>query len=169
MHSYCVSLLPIYIQQFNIEDLAQIPEGQFARIFSAASSDNSGTLPRDIIIPMTILYNFYFPLHTFLKHAEPVMVSADAETEDLSTDQSALIALPTILFEEINATDVGIFFTFYERPILFPLRGNLTVEVNVTRAIGTTVIGATVAGQILEGLSEPIIIVLRLLDEVGPN
>ena len=118
---------------------------------------------------MSFLYNFHFPVYTFLIRAEPVTVSTDTETEDLSTDQSALIALPAILFEEINATDVGIFFTFYERPVLFPLRGNLTVEVNVTRAIGTTVIGATVAGQIFANLSEPIVIILRLLDEVGPN
>ena len=91
------------------------------------------------------------------------MVSTDSETADLLTGVSAFIALPVSLFEEINTTDVGIFFTFYETAALFPLRGDLPDNFTV----GTTVIGATVAGEVFQNLSEPIVIILQLSDEVG--
>ena len=102
-------------------------------------------------------------IYASLMYAESVMVSTDPETADL-TGLSAFIALPVSLFEEINTTDVGIFFTFYETAALFPLRGDILDNFTV----GTTIIGATVAGEMFQNLSEPNIIILQLLDEVGP-
>ena len=96
-------------------------------------------------------------------YTESVMVSTDPETADIN-DPSAFIALPVSLFEEVNTTDVGIFFTFYDTAALFPLRDNLLDNFTV----GTSVIGATVAGEIFENLSDPIIIILQLSNEVGP-
>ena len=91
------------------------------------------------------------------------MVSTDPETADLLTSPSAFIALPVSLFEDINTTDVGIFFTFYDTAALFPLRGDQPDNFTV----GTNVIGATVAGEIFENLSDPINVILQLSDEVG--
>ena len=104
-----------------------------------------------------------FLMFTSPMHAETVIVSTDPETADID-GLAAFIALPVSLFEEVNTTDVGIFFTFYETAALFPLRGDLLDNFTV----GTNVIGATVAGEVFENLSDPIIIILQLSDEVGP-
>ena len=107
---------------------------------------------------------FHIYIYIYIPRAEPVKVSTDPETADLLTSPSAFLALPVSLFEDINTTDVGIFFTFYDTAALFPLRGDQPDNFTV----GTNVIGAAVAGEIIEDLSEPAIIILQLSNEVGP-
>ena len=77
----------------------------------------------------------------------------------LPEDQDASIALPASLFRELgNIAEVGIGFTFYEMAALFPLpEGSPS---NIT--IGSSVIGALVAGQNFTNLSDPVNIFLRL-------
>ena len=88
---------------------------------------------------------------------DPVNVSETSVT--LENNQSALISLPTSLFGLLGVESVGVFFTFYEGPVLFPL-GNGTG--NEDTIVGTPVIGATVANQSLVNLLDPIVILLRL-------
>ena len=76
-----------------------------------------------------------------------------------TTLPEASISLPPSLFAELeNATEVGVGFTFYETPALFPLPegspSNLT--------IGSSVIGALVGGQSFSNLRDPVTIFLRL-------
>ena len=76
----------------------------------------------------------------------------------LPEGQDASIALPASLFRELNTTEVGIGFTFYEMAALFLLpEGSPS---NIT--IGSPVIGALVAGQNFTDLSDPVNIFLRL-------
>ena len=80
----------------------------------------------------------------------------------LPEDQDASIALPPSLFMRISGSEVGIVFTFYETATLFPLPdetcNNLTV--------GSAVIGALVAGHSFTDLRDPVIILLRLINQV---
>ena len=152
----------MHTQQLNVEVLMQVPPGQFAITFAAAGNIDSGMLFQYIICKIPSI-PIYLTIYSSLMHAEPIMVSTDPDTADL-IEQSAFIALPVSLFEEINTTDVGVFFTFYETAALFPLRGDLPDNFTV----GTSVIGAAVAGEIFQNLSEPIVITLQMLNEVGP-
>lgn len=75
------------------------------------------------------------------------------------------ISLPPSLFNQDQVTDedVGLAFTFYESANLFPLA-------NGTRGgavIGTSVLGALVAGKDVLNLDDPVQITLRLLNEVS--
>lgn len=73
------------------------------------------------------------------------------------------ISLPPTLFNQANDDDVGLAFTFYESSNLFPLA-------NGTRGdalIGTSVIGALVAGKGVIDLEDPVVITLTLRDSVS--
>ena len=101
-------------------------------------------------------------------------VDAQLTNEALNDDNRAapsstnvvMISLPPTLFDQVfdpaSNEDVGLAFTFYESSNLFPLAngtGRLTV-------IGTSVIGAIVAGKPVLDLIDPVVIVLPLLDLV---
>ena len=77
-----------------------------------------------------------------------------------------MISLPPTLFDQVfdpaSDEDVGLAFTFYESANLFPL-ANGTGRPAV---IGSSVIGAIVAGKPVLDLLDPVIIVLPLLDPV---
>ena len=81
----------------------------------------------------------------------------------LSDDSIALISLPSSLIALVETEDVNVIFTYYDTPTLFPLpreaRSNLTV--------GSAVIGAIVANHSFVNLSEPVVILLRLLEFVS--
>ena len=58
----------------------------------------------------------------------------------------------------INGT-VGVFFTFYTTPILFPLASPEETASNETNdIIDSAVIGASIAGRSIQGLEDPIVI-----------
>ena len=80
----------------------------------------------------------------------------------LPQDQDAAISLPPSLFDLVNTTEVGIGFIFYETAALFPLPegspSNLT--------IGSSVIGALVAGQSFSDLQDPVMIFFCLTRQV---
>lgn len=75
------------------------------------------------------------------------------------------ISLPPSLFDQDQLTneDIGLAFTFYESPNLFPLANGTRDSV----VIGSSVIGALIAGKEVLNLDDPVVINLTLLDEVG--
>ena len=92
-------------------------------------------------------------------------VSVNNTVVTLQQDQDVSISLPPSLFAKLdlmNTTEVGIGFTFYETAALFPLPegspSNLT--------IGSSVIGAFVAGQSFSDVQDPVIIYFRLTHQV---
>ena len=103
-----------------------------------------------------------------LSHPSPGMLSAETSDWDTTNTKqsSAFVSLPPSMFEEINdkenTSHVGVYFNLYKTSSLLPL-GNGSRE-NYT--LGSPVIGATVAGHIVENLTEPVTVVLRLHDEV---
>ena len=75
------------------------------------------------------------------------------------------IYIPPRTFENINITGnrTGVVFSFYADNALFPIRLNQTVSDNTTyKAIGSAVLSATLAGQEIKGLIEPINITLSI-------
>ena len=93
------------------------------------------------------------------------MVSSNEDT--LADVQIAFIGLPPGLFENISSDTVGIFFTFYSDGSLFPFEDQTGRE-NISREVGSAVIGAAVANEIITGLQEDdqVTIILLLLRSV---
>ena len=81
-------------------------------------------------------------------------------TQSQQSDNITTINLPRSLFERLNSTTVDVFFTFYESPVLFPLRGGSN------GIIGTPVIGATVVGFQISGLEENVTAIFQLKNSV---
>lgn len=80
---------------------------------------------------------------------------------------NAAIRLPASLFGMISDRDnVSVFFALYDTPILFPVNGGNSIsdDGSVRTEVGSSVLATTVGPDIIfQNLSEPIIIVLRLL------
>ena len=96
-----------------------------------------------------------------LTNSEDGAGNGAAESENVVS-----ISLPPSLFELASGddSDVGLAFTFYESPNLFPL-ANGTRSSGVE--VGSSVIGALVAGKTeIVDLEEPVRITLILLQDV---
>ena len=77
----------------------------------------------------------------------------------LAPEEVANAFLPPSLFTQIEgAEEVGVVFTLYATPVLFT-----PVGVPNTTRVGSSVVGATVAGHSFRNLEEPVVIVLRIL------
>ena len=77
-----------------------------------------------------------------------------------------MIAIPARTFENVTNDRTGVVFSLYSTSILFPLR--LTQSENDTyKTIGSPVISATVAGQMVMGLTELVNITLSVTATVS--
>ena len=86
--------------------------------------------------------------------------AADASKTNVSLNA---IDIPARTFENITGNRTGVFFSFYADNALFPIRLNQTVSDNTTyKAIGSAVLSATLAGQEIKGLIEPVNITLSI-------
>ena len=83
-------------------------------------------------------------------------------------EDAGTLSLPPSLFTDnrISQTKTGIFFSFYETAVLFPLKN--TTE-NDTIDIGSSVIGATVAGVVAKNLDDPVMIALQVHLQVSAS
>lgn len=102
-------------------------------------------------------------------------VDAELTNEALNNEDRAppastnvvMISLPPTLFDQVfdpvSNEDVGLAFTFYESANLFPLANGT----NSLSVIGSSVIGAIVAGKPVLDLIDPVVIVLPLQDQVS--
>ncbi len=84
----------------------------------------------------------------------------------LISEEIGLALLPASLFEPLTDDEIGLFFSFYESALFFPVAGlpNTTISGIMTR-IGSPVVAATVvtADQTsFSDLIEPVTIVVRL-------
>ncbi len=95
------------------------------------------------------------------------MVRTTSGSDTIQNNQSAFIFLPVSLFEnfstEGNTSQIGLFFTFYEQPVFFPLSddGN-----GSDFSVGSAVIGASVSDREVRNLSEGVTISVRPFYEV---
>ncbi len=94
------------------------------------------------------------------------MVQTTRDLTEIQDDQSAFIILPVSLFEEIspedNTSQIGLFFTFYEQPVLFPLGSESRPDISV----GSAVIGASFSSGDVSNLTEGVNISTRLFIKV---
>ncbi len=84
---------------------------------------------------------------------------------------SASISLPPELFNEVpaNRPFIGVYFALYQNPVLLPVNESMAVvRENVTTAVGTPIVAATVGPGIDFGdtvpLDPPVVIILGLLE-----
>ena len=86
----------------------------------------------------------------------------------LSPQQDSVVSLPASLFQRFNDREnVGVFFTFYEKPTLFPVgKRNTDIEApgrDRQTQVGSQVVAATVnSSNELIDLEDPVILVFRL-------
>ena len=102
---------------------------------------------------------------TIMQHSTPFQFTGSLTVNGSATmeEQTTSILLPPSLFNTIDVPQAGIFFSFYETPVLFPL-----AEVsNSTNVTVSSVVSATVAGANIQNLADPVIIVLKLTEQVG--
>lgn len=87
------------------------------------------------------------------------------EPGQLPAQFDAAISLPPSFFERINdRLNVGIFFAYYETPILFPVVGDSGgSSLSRQTVVGSDIIAATVGPGInFQNLDEPVTVLLRL-------
>ena len=86
------------------------------------------------------------------------------DQQNLLTDnQTALVLLPASLFAEITRPTVGIFYTLYATPTLFPLRSREDEERGVRGVVRSPVLAVSVGvGLMFNNVSPPVELHLRL-------
>lgn len=72
------------------------------------------------------------------------------------------VSLPPSLFSTLGSKDAGVVFSVYEEAAFFPVSEDL----QGTHSIESAVFSATVAGENITGLTEPLTIVLQLRNQV---
>ena len=74
------------------------------------------------------------------------------------------IELPSEVYELINSDkDIGIFYTLYQKPSLFPVTGDFDRE---GYTVGSPVVGAAIAEMDISDLLDPVVIKLQTSIEV---
>ena len=86
------------------------------------------------------------------------------DASDISANTTGSIQLPAQLFASLSDSDgsLGLVFTMFNTSVLYPLAN----ETRETFAVASSVVGATVAGRTVRGLSSNVTIVLKLMDSV---
>ena len=92
-----------------------------------------------------------------------------AQPDDGTSFANNSISVPGRAFENITADRIGAIFSFYSSSVLFPLRLNQAQDRENTsyKDIGSSVISATVAGQAIVNLKDPVNISLGIITVVG--
>ena len=87
------------------------------------------------------------------------MVPMNMEAETRITNNTISIPGPVLDFSGQSEGEVGIFFSYYTTPILFPLA--VENDTNSSDVVDSAVIGASVAGTELHSLNTNVTIVLQ--------
>ena len=82
---------------------------------------------------------------------------------DVSPNTTDSIILPRELFGSLSNDTFGLVFTMFNTSVLYPQAN----ETRQTFAVASSVVGATVAGHIVRGLSTNVTIVLKLMESVS--
>ena len=110
--------------------------------------------------------NCHIYVHT---HTDSLQVTTgSSETEpvnaaNVSTNTTGSIILPPELFGSLSNDTFGLVFTMFNTSVLYPQAN----ENRQTFAVASSVVGATVAGHIVRGLSTNVTIVLKLMESVS--
>ena len=92
-----------------------------------------------------------------------LVITTDTYESTTFTDVSiAQVSLPPTLFGNVASSRVGIIFSVYKDAGFFPLKNDSQEGIS----IGTPVVAATIAGEKIFNLTEPVRIVLRLQTKV---
>ena len=73
-----------------------------------------------------------------------------------------LMLPPEVLDQNSEQEEVGLFFSFYSSPILFPLANGSSVN----DTVGSSVIAASVAGMQISNLDNPVQFSLEILNDI---
>ena len=87
------------------------------------------------------------------------------ETSSNSVPYQAELVLPPEALDQKSEQEVGLFFSFYTSPILFPLANGSSVN----DTIGSSVIAVFVAGGQISNLDNPVQYSLELHNAVSVN
>ena len=87
------------------------------------------------------------------------MVPMNMEAETRITNNTISIPGPVLNISGESGGEVGIFFSYYTTPILFPLA--VEKDTNSYDMVDSAVIGASVAGTVLFNLNNNVTIVLQ--------
>ena len=110
--------------------------------------------------------NCHVYIHT---HTDSLQVTTGASERrpvnatNVSTNTTGSIVLPRELFRSLSNDTFGLVFIMFNTSVLYP-------QVNETRetfAVASSVVGATVAGHVVRGLSTNVTIVLKLMEGVS--
>jgi len=82
---------------------------------------------------------------------------------DISANTTGSISLPPDLFTTLLDSNLGLVFTMFNTSVLYPLAN----ETRETFAVASSVVGATVAGHTVTGLTTNVTIVLKLTEAVS--
>ena len=82
---------------------------------------------------------------------------------NVSPNTTGSIILPQELFGSLSNDTFGLVFTMFNTSVLYPQAN----ETRQTFAVASSVVGATVAGHIVRGLSTNVTIVLKLMESVS--
>jgi len=82
---------------------------------------------------------------------------------DISANTTGSISLPPDLFTTLLDRNLGLVFTMFNTSVLYPLAN----ETRETFAVASSVVGATVAGHTVTGLTTNVTIVLKLTEAVS--
>ena len=82
---------------------------------------------------------------------------------DISANTTGSISLPPDLFANLSDNNLGLVFTMFNTSVLYPLAN----EMRETFSVASSVVGATVAGHIVTGLTTNVSIVLKLTEAVS--
>ena len=88
-----------------------------------------------------------------------MMVPMNMEAETRITNNTISIPGPVLNISGESGGEVGIFFSYYTTPILFPLA--VENDINSSDVVDSAVIGASVAGTELRNLNNNVTIVLQ--------
>ena len=102
--------------------------------------------------------DFTASLQVITEPSEEVLNAAQ-----VSANTTGSISLPAQLFATLSDSNLGLVFTMFNTSVLYPLAN----ETRETFAVASSVVGATVAGHIVRGLSSNVTIVLKLNESVS--
>ena len=90
------------------------------------------------------------------------MFSTGAENKRRQIENTESISLSPSIFQN-GGNSLGLFFSYYDNPVLFPLTQDHTQE---NDTIATSVLGAMIVGQTVDLLEERVVIILHIQIEV---
>ena len=88
---------------------------------------------------------------------------AVSNAADILANTTGSVSLPPDLFANLSDNNLGLVFTTFNTSVLYPLAN----ETRETFAVASSVVGATVAGHTVTGLTTNVTIVLKLTEAVS--